>query len=356
MAVRGEFWGMAKPGVVVRGEGIAAVCCEHLLRMRGCRVATDGGGFAKWVASPTILVSQSTQKLLADIFESKDLFDGLPEIRKRVVAWDGGQSEALPHSAVVAPAGMLLDRLRARLTDTGVRTSGEDGDRADWTIVTDRAPKDSAEEMHFGSRMALVSEVELAQAAEQDACWAEAGEQGWLFLLATGAGKASLICVGGGAKELLAKSRLVGPQVSELGESLGEFAAYPRTTAYLCGARWLACGSAAMTFDPLCGEGAGNAAREAILACATMRAIAAGESSEELLREYSWRLRMGFLRHLENCREFYRREGTGAFWASELELLERGIVWTREKIRGLGRPRFRLVGFDLERVAYEETT
>jgi hypothetical protein len=34
----GKSGEMAKPGVVVRAEGIAAVRCEQLLRMRGCRL------------------------------------------------------------------------------------------------------------------------------------------------------------------------------------------------------------------------------------------------------------------------------------------------------------------------------
>jgi hypothetical protein len=300
---------------------------------------------------PAILVSQSTQKLLADIFESSELFEGLPEIRKRVVAWGKGEPVMLPHSAVVVSEGVLLERLRARMADVNKRAVDRGVAGPDSTIVTARAPGDSAEQLHFGSRMALVSEVELREEAEQDACWVEAVEKGWLFMLAMGGGRGSLICVGGAVEELLAKSRLVRGQVKKMCGALAEFTAYPQTAVDLCGAGWLACGSAAMTFDPLCGEGAGNAAREAILACAVVRAIAGGGSVREILAEYSLRLRLGFLRHLENCREFYQRDRAGAFWNSELNSIERGIVWTQEKLRGAGRPRFRLVGFELERIA-----
>ena len=58
----------------------------------------------------------------------------------------------------------------------------------------------------------------------------------------------------------------------------------------LCDAGWLACGTAAMTFDPLCGDGTGNAVRESILAAAVIRAAAAGESSERLIAHYRCRL------------------------------------------------------------------
>jgi|HubBroStandDraft_4_1064222.scaffolds.fasta_scaffold15059_4 hypothetical protein len=341
---------MREGGVWVRGGGIAAGCCVQLLRRQGCLVGSDAIAVGTRAALPAILVSSSTQKLLADIFQSGGLFAGLPGIRKRVVAW-GGEPVALPHLALVAPEGVLLERLHGLIGES--ERAGVIGD-SKWTIDTARAPGHTGEEMHFGSRMARVTEVELAEDAEGDACWVEAVPEGWLFLLATGGGRGSLIGVGTAVEALLAESRLVGRQIKRLCGVLGEFVAYPRTAATLCGPGWLACGSAAMTFDPLCGEGAGNAAREAILACAAVRAIAGGQSEGDILAEYSLRLRLGFLRHLENCREFYRRDAASAFWDSELELIERGIAWTQEKLRGLGRPRFRLVGYDLERHAAED--
>jgi len=346
--------GMAEWGVRVLGEGIAASCCTQLLPKHGGFVARGDAGAGNRVALPAILVSQSTQKLLADIFESSDLFEGLPEIRKRVVAWGKGEPVMLPHSAVVVSEGVLLERLRARMADVNKWAVDRGVAGPDSTIVTARPPGDSAVQMHFGSRMALVSEVELREEAEQDACWVEAVEEGWLFLLATGGGRGSLICVGGAVEKLLTKSRLVRRHVKKRCGAPAELAAYPRTAVDLCGAGWLACGSAAMTFDPLCGEGVGNAAREAILACAVVRAIAGGGSEQDLLAEYSLRLRLGFLRHLENCREFYQRDGAGAFWASELNSIASGIAWTKEKLRGAVRPRFRLVGFELKRIAGEK--
>ena len=109
-----------------------------------------------------------------------------------------------------------------------------------------------------------------------------------------------------------------------------------------------------MTFDPLCGEGAGNAAREAILACAAVRAIHAGQATEEVLAEYAMRLRLGFLRHLQNCLEFYQQDAPGEFWREELRRLEQGLSWTQEQLAAAGSPRFRLVDFTLERIAPPE--
>src|SRR5271170_1372792 len=343
---------MAERTILVRGSGIAARCCLQLLQRQGSTVAV---GEAKSSKLPAILISLSTQSLLADIFHSKDMFEGLPCIRKRVVVWgpgDRGSGEpvVLPHSAVVASEQVLLERLKARTVEV---TEAAPVDPA-WTIFAAKPADSLPAEKHFGSRMALVGEVELTDEAERDACWVESVDSGWLFLLATGNGRGSLISVGGPTGQLLEKTRLVARQVRKMDGAVAEFAAYPRITSSLCGDGWLACGTAAMSFDPLCGEGAGNAAREAILACAAVQAILAGESAEEVLAEYSLRLLLGFLRHLENCREFYLRDACNAFWSSELGLIEEGIAWTKTQLRAGPSPRFRLVGFGFERIAAAE--
>jgi hypothetical protein len=334
---------MTERAILIRGNGMAARCCAQLLRRQGrCASVAE----TKRPTLPAILVSESTQNLLADIFRSRKIFEGLPRIRKRIVAWGEGESFVLPHSAIVASEQLLLDRLWA-LNDT---TGGELSD-PHWTIVTSRPAENPPEEMHFGSRRAFVSEVGLKDETERDACWVESVESGWLFLLAIGNGRGSLISVGAPSEQLLAKSRLVARRVEELGEVKADFPAYPRIAAGLCGMGWLACGTAAMSFDPLCGEGAGNAAREAILACAAVQAITSGEALDELLQEYSMRLRLGFLRHLENCQAFYRGHNSSLFWSSELALIEQGLAWTKNQIGAAPTPRFRLVDFSFKRMS-----
>jgi hypothetical protein len=334
---------MAGRFTLIRGNGIAACCCVRLLQQQGCfAVFAD----AKRAKLPAILLSESTQNLLTDVFQSTDLFEGLPKIRKRIVAWGDAEPIVLPHSALVASEEALLERLWAHVG----HVSGGAAPDPVWTVMTARPANDLVPQMHFGSRTAFVREVELTDEADRDACWVESVENGWLFLLALGNGKGSLISVGGRTEQLLQKSRLIGPQVRELEDKFFEFRAYPRILSSLCGKGWLACGTAAMSFDPLCGEGAANAVREAILASAVVQSVLAGHAAEEILAEYSLRLMLGFLRHLEHCREFYRKGCSTAFWSSELALIEEGIAWTKSQLSDAPHPRFRLVGFGLERI------
>ena len=339
-----------KQSVLVRGRGVAAFCCLQLLQEQAARADAGEG---KSGGLPAMLISPATQNLLADVFKTSDLFQGMHQIRSRIVSWGngGGEPVTLPHSGLVGSERVLLDRMAARLP----ARSTENTPAAEWTIVTAKPPTELVPEMRFGTRTARVCEVALAAGAETDACWVESVESGWLFLLATGAAKGSLIAVGGQCEELLSNSRLVSRQMRKICQGTAtEFPAYPRILSKLCGEGWLACGSAAMAFDPLCGEGAGNAGREAILACAAARAILEGEAATEVLQEYSVRLLLGFLRHLENCREFYRRAATGEFWSSELARIEEGIAWAKAHLASAPSPKFKLVNFALERIAYAE--
>jgi hypothetical protein len=295
-----------------------------------------------------VLISDGTQALLREVFQNERLFEGLPNIRKRVVAWNGVEAETFPHSAVIVREQTIRKRLQAHLP-----TSNSDvPDEAEWNIFTSKVPVELAPELRFGSRVASVAEVTLCSSAEKDACWAESVEGGWLFLIATGSGKGSLICTGGEPASLLKASRLVCAQIETLNDDAGaaQFPAYPRTLSKLHGRNWIACGTAAMFFDPLSGEGIGAAVRESILAAATARAVLREGDADEVLAEFSLRMRLGFLRHLEICRKFYQVKSKAPFWSKELARLDDGISWVKKEIGGQPPPRYRLVDSDLVRL------
>lgn len=306
-------------------SSVAASCCAHLLR--DCRVQLTRGTRPR---VPAVVVSQGTQVLMCDVFGKPDLFRGLPAIDRRIVAWGpAAKAVELPHAAVLVSEEELVARLRGEWRDS------ED---AEWTVYGSRPLPQGVEERHFGSRRASAMAADL----EGSACWVESLEGGWLFLI-----PGWLIAVGGTPEELLSQSRLVAGQVRGLRGEAAAFPAYPRIADPLCGPGWLACGSAAMAFDPICGDGTGNAVREAILASAVIRAANRGEAAEPLLAHYRARLTAGFRRHLELALEFYRRGNSGAWWECEIAAMEQGAAWCAgELARGPGF-RYRLDGFEL---------
>ena len=317
----------------IRGQGVGGSFCAHLLARGGFRVLLDR---QPRPGVPALVVSYATQTLMSDVLERPGLFHGCRRIDRRIVAWEpGADPVTLPHAAVVLPEEELLERLSPEPAEPG------EGESAEWTVFASRPLPRPAVEQHFGSRHASAVAAELKE-PDTTACWVESLESGWLFLI-----PGWLIAVGGPPETLLARSRLVAAQICGIGGERAGFAAYPRIADPLCAPGWLACGGAAMTFDPICGDGSGNAVREAILAAAVIRAAARGEPVNHLVAHYRQRLMAGFQRHLEMALGFYRAAGRGPWWDAEIQGLERGMAWCASQLAAAPAFRYRLEDFDL---------
>jgi hypothetical protein len=322
--------------VIIRGDGVAAYCCAHLLTKAGFRVVLQPVDRPRL---PVILLGEQALALIRDIFDQPGLFSNLPRVRKRIVAW--GQNAApvaVEHSAILVSEEALLDAVRPALVPIGSRD-------APWTILAVRPLPAPSVEHCFGSRVASAVPVTLKDGSDPGACWIESLEDGWLFLV-----PGWLLSVGAPAETLLKRSRLVAAEVADCGSSLGQFPAYARIASPLCGPGWLACGTAAMAFDPICGDGTAHAIREAILASAVIGALAKGGHPGDLLAHYEARLTAGFRRHLMLCRQFYLSGGAGTLWRSELDAIDRGIQWSDGKLGAHAGFRYQLRGFELEAV------
>ena len=330
--------------VFIRGEGVAANCCAHLLGASGFHLTIERTDRPKL---PAIMLGETTQSLFRDVVGRADLFHGLPRIERRLVAWGPNSKPlALPHSAVVVSEQVLLERLQMKSLADAPTKNGE----PEWKILAAPPLPASSAEHHFGSRVASAQPVNLKSGSDPAACLVESIEDGWLFMIPTGHETAWLLSVGRAPESLLARSRLVGDQIETSAGAASRFPAHPRIAWPLCGSRWLACGTSALAFDPLCGEGTGHAIREAILASAVIRAVAAGAAPEAVLAHYRARLLAGFKRHLEACREFYETGGTGSWWKAELELLRQGIDWCDSELGSQAKFQFQLRGFELQPV------
>jgi len=324
--------------VLIRGDGVAAYCCAYLLTKAGFPVHLERVDRPRL---PVILLGDQSLALIRDIFDQPALLADAPRIRKRVVAWGPKPTPLMvEHSAVVVSEESLLERIRPSLN-----APGNPIQEAPWTIFAARPLPAPATDHSFGSRTASAVPVTMQPGSDPAACWIESLDDGWLFLV-----PGWLLSVGAPAETLLATSRVVPTQIESFAKASGEFPVYPRLTSPLCAPGWLACGTAAMAFDPICGDGTAHAVREAILASAVIRALAGGGSLDHLLEHYEARLTAGFRRHLALCRPFYLSGGAGALWTSELDAIERGIQWSDAKLGAHANFRYQLRGFELEAV------
>jgi len=327
--------------ILIRGEGIAGSCCARLLDQAGLAVWLSGLNRPKL---PAIMMGDIAQKLLMDVFDNVDLFVDLPRIRRRIVLW-GTDSKpmVLPHSAVVISEQALLSRIYQRSEPSEFAQSAPD-----WTVFASTAMQPSSVEHHFGSRLAAASAVQLRPDCDSEACWTESIENGWLFLLPGGARSAWLLSVGDSSDLLLEKSRLIQGQLLKVHPPKGSFVCHPRIVQPLAERGWIACGTAAVGFDPLCGDGTGNAVREAILGSAVIRAASEHLDVDPLVAHYRARVLAGFARHLKLCLDFYTAGRCGPWWDDQLCELKRGLDWCAQQSAGMTGFHYRLNGFVLE--------
>jgi hypothetical protein len=334
--------------ILIQGDGVAAWCCNLLLRRAGFDVSLKS---QSRVRLPAVMLSDAAVGLIRDVFERDDLFRAAPRILKRTVQWGSAATPvALDHAAVVVSETELMEALGTSIADKNPVSDIEPESVPDWTVIASRPLPSGTVENRFGYRFATATPVELHNNAEAEACWMESLSAGWLFLITSAPGAGWMLSVGDSTEELMSQSTLIAPQIARCGPSTGTFPSAPRIVSPLCGPGWLACGTAALTFDPICGDGTANAVREAILGAAVIAAFERGGDHASLLAHYEARLTAGFRRHLEICLGFYRSGGTGEWWRNEALALGNGIEWCDSRPASKQAFQYRLAGFRLARV------
>lgn len=318
---------------------MAAGCSAHLLAMQGVAVAHFP---ATRPPVPALLLSDPALALLRGVFGRPALFADRPRIDRRIVSWGGSEPVAVPHGAVVISESALTAALFPPQTPPEVAP-----ERADFTLHT-VAPFPAPDMRHFGQRSAMAAEMRLTRPEDAAACWVEAVDTGWLFLIPTDAATAWLLAVGAPVEQLLDQSRHIAPRIEPTGRYSSAFETCPRMLATLAGPDWLACGTAAIAFDPICGDGTAQAIREAIIATAAITAIAAGGDRDALLLHYESMLIAAMRRHLQLSLPFYESGGTGLWWREQRDALLDGYDGCTSRLALLPEPRYQLRDFRLE--------
>ncbi|MFC3442214.1 hypothetical protein ACFOKF_13645 [Sphingobium rhizovicinum] len=320
--------------IAIRGSGIAASGCAHILTGAGLRVAIEE---VRRPSVPTIMLSDPAVGLMRSVFDRPDLFCDHPQVRRRLVAW-GGPPVMVRHGAVLTSE----DQVQAVLPVVANAPVMP----ADFTIHT-ASPLPQGGMRIFGDRHAVAMKVKLRDRRSAEEAMIEAVAGGWLYLVPAEAGMGWLLGVGGSIDNLLGQSALIAPVVDAAGGEAAPFLAAPRLHMPLHGDDWLACGTAALGFDPICGDGTAQSVREAILAAAVVTAIAEGGDRAALLSHYQSMLIAAMRRHLLLCAQFYANGGQGEWWRAQHDALVEGHGWCTALLAKMPEPRFLLDGFRL---------
>lgn len=309
---------------------------------------------------PVIMLSDAALSLLRDVFGNAALFADKPRIERRIVRWGSPEAVAMPHGAVIVSEDDLSDVLDMFPRGNKPKASSAKPDRAKLNIqqsndfnadfaIHAMPPFPEGEMLRFGERLSATARVTLKADAPARTCWIEAVGAGWLFLIPDGYGQAWLLAVGGAPQALAQSAPLIGPLIESLEPAGGQFDTSPRMLAKLAGDGWLACGTAAIAFDPICGDGTAQAAREGILAAGVIGALARGEEPSDLATHYHSLLLASLRRHLQLSLPFYANGGAGPWWHEQYAAAREGYDRTTALLSRLPEPRFALHGFDLIR-------
>lgn len=322
--------------VLIRGNGVAASCSAHLLGLQGIAAALEAVGRP---ALPVVMLSDPALALIRDVFTQPDLFAGRPRIDRRVVAWGGADPVTMPHSATIVTGAELARALHAApsVASTAV---------PDFTVHA-TSPLPSGSLRQFGERSAVATPARLRDPADATACWIESLESGWLFLIPSGGERAWLLCVGSALEDGLTHSRLIAPRIVLSDATPQGFDPSPRMATDVTGPDWIACGTPAIAFDPICGDGTAQAVREAILGAAVIAAIRDGGDRSALTAHYGAMLVAAMRRHLQLSAPFYRTGGQGDWWRAAHDALAEGHDWCTARLSALPDPRYALHGYTL---------
>lgn len=319
--------------VLIGGGGVSAATAAYLLAGAGFELM--GSAHPTGSSAPVVMLSAAALGLLRDVFGRAELFADRPPILRRIVAWGGGEPVAVPHTAVVVSGSDLAAALPMPAASC-VKAP-------DFTLHA--APPFPVGTLHrFGERTAMAAEVVLARGADAHACHVEAISSGWLFLIPRGDQRAWLLAVGGAPDAFLGDSRLVAAQIDTVGPVVARFETAPRMLDALAGDGWLACGTQAIAFDPICGDGTAQAVREGILAAAVFAALRDGGDSSALLGHYRALLLAAMRRHLQISLPFYRSGGSSPWWRAQAEAVCEGYDWCTARLAMMPEPRFVLRG------------
>lgn len=349
---------MIGTGILLRGQGVAVATAAHLLDRAGFAFSREPG-LRRPV--PVIMLSDPALALLRDVFGDASFFADRPRIEQRVVKWGSAEAVKMPHGAVVVseddltnvldllPRGNAAKRRSAKRGRAQLDIQQSNNFNADFAIHA-MPPFPQGETLRFGTRLSATARVTLKADAPTRTCCIEAVDAGWLFLIPDGFGQAWLLAVGGDPQALAQDAPLVGPLIESLEPTGGQFDTSPRMLAQLAGDSWLACGTSAIAFDPICGDGTAQAAREGILAAAVIGALARGEEPALLATHYHSLLLASLRRHLQLSLPFYANGGAGRWWHDQYAAAREGYERTTTLLAKLPEPRFALHGFDLARL------
>jgi flavin-dependent dehydrogenase len=352
--------------ISIAGTSIAGLCTARLLAKNNIDVEL----FLPKISSsnPIVVLNGVTVSLILDIWRMpKRSFDYLPMIEYHHIKWGEEEERARKERSVITENLRLIylffhilldqypDLIHAKFID-------------DWNFVRERALKQNdkhtnwmvdasgkiaivsklygSDKFTFGKRHLVSGVVPLKNLNESNSSWIETTMDGWIYLAQLGERKGliqAMIVDQLSLEEILTKTHIIKRYITKKFIQKACFNGSPTLLNEPCGPGWMAVGEAAISFDPISGEGVGNAIRGAMWTSSILKAVISGFSAVDCLKHYSYRLKKAFFHHLNECINLYSIFSS-ASWKYECDTMQSFSIKEDEK------PLFGMKGDSIERL------
>ena len=368
---------MMKRALVV-GRGVAGLCCAKLLARHGWQVVVSGSSPR---SAPALVLNDITYDLLLDIWQAgDDLLKGSYSLNERKTRWgQEGTVSTVVQPGVAIRGDQLIRNLLECLVKEHEREVHIDDSSThlhklidptslscsvhefDWVVDASGRTSQIAQLLgvvkhnSFGQRYVIGLEVPLTKMDQRHTYWIEAVHDGWVFLAPLGRDKALLQAMLPAVPkepliaitDLLAQTQMIRTQVADASGPASVFIASPQITDPLWGSGWITVGDAAISLDPLCGDGTGYAIRGVILATSILNGLASGLLRSDCLHHYSLRLHKAFFSHLRECMSYYSIVFSSLAWKTEIERMKNAFSNDKYHPADIESFRYGLKGFEL---------
>ncbi|WP_323073689.1 NAD(P)/FAD-dependent oxidoreductase [Mycetohabitans endofungorum] len=309
--------------IEVVGHGVAAAACALLGRQQGFAVDFD-----RAVEPPGRIVSipRATINFIEEL-TGIPITHSLPSctVSTRRVAWESHDVSSTPFDALVLDAAALARKMASRVPAQPREVRGDA--TAHWTIVA-QGRLSSASRITAGRRQAVGGWIAGLPGFVNTEIVIACTPKTWIFAAPHPAGGIALAAV----YPPLCTTADVGDILREAVDFLypgsgacvecSAAAGIPAAPSFEPGCAVpgrIAAGEAAISFDPLRGDGVGHAVRGALLAHSVITAIASGAAEAPYLTYYAARLSRAFAEHVRTCAAHYARAWNTAIWNCDIE-------------------------------------
>lgn len=339
------------PRIEVVGHGIAAATSALLASQRGYEVSFES---ASNPSERIVSVPRGTVDLVQDL-TGLSIARTVPSrwITARRVAWESRKFTSIPLEALVFDADALARAMADRFVSQEAKPVVATESRAPtvWTVVAEGRTSGIAR-VTAGMRQAVGGWIPGLPGLDEATTLVACVPHAWIFATPHPVSGITLVavhpatCNGTTPREILEDAvEFLWPGFgARLERHTGRSVLAAPSFAPDCASHGrIAAGEAAISFDPLRGDGVGNAVRGALLAQSVIAAIAGGTDERQCLAYYRSRLARAFAEHVQTCSAHYLRAWNAHVWCSEIALIAGGAAKTAAELT-LG---FRLEGREL---------